>query len=352
MLVNRSVSGRTAFAMVLLAALAAAPGSAAAQDDRPAPSGREKIRAEAEAVMPLAESAPGRAFVAACAELPPMTPRKVWFDRKRRSAISPEAYAALPESSRAGYEETHVTEDWYYRLYSTPLAYLRAIDLAAAAGFTGFGGTRIADFGFGNLGQVRAIASLGAHVTGIEIGGMLDGMFRLPGDRGAVPRAPSAGEGAGGEVQLVFGQYPSTDAIVREVGGGHDLFMSKNTLKMGYIHPERDTDPRNLVHLGVDDSTYVARVHGALKPGGLFMIYNLYGQQAPPDQPYKPWATGECPFDRGLMERAGFEIVRWNADDSRAARDMGRALGWNANMDDATFEKEFNAMVTIARRKE
>jgi hypothetical protein len=333
-----------------IVALSFAPATRAA-DEAAAPSGREKIRTEAEALRPQAESDAGRAFIDACAELPPMTPRKVWYDRKKRSAIAPEAHAALSDSDRAGYLETEVTEDWYYRLYSTPLAYLRPIDHAAKAGLTKLDGARIADFGFGNLGQVRALASLGARVTGIEVAGMLDGLFRLPDDRGAVARAKSAGPGKGGSVQLVFGQYPSTAAITRDVGSGYDLFMSKNTLKRGYIHPERETDARNLVHLGVDDSTYVRRVHEALAPGGLFVIYNLYGQQAPADQPYRPWATGECPFDRGLMERAGFEIVEWNADDSEAARAMGRTLGWNANMDDATFAKEFNAMVTIAKRR-
>lgn len=341
---------RAAAVALALAALLAAPAWIARAEDPPAPTAREAIRAEAGAMRPLAESALGRAFLDASAELPPMTPRKVWFDRKRRSALAPEAYAALPESGRAGYEELDVTEDWYYRLYSSPLAYLRALDYAVAAGLESIDGARLADFGFGNMGQVRALAMMGAHVTGIEIDGMLDAMYRMSDDRGPIARAKSAGAGEPGHVQLVFGQYPSTDAITKEVGAGYDLFMSKNTLKLGYIHPERDTDPRNLVHLGVDDSTYVTRVHDALRPGGLFVIYNLYGQQAAPDQPYRPWATGECPFERGLMERAGFEILRWNEDDSRMARDMGRALGWNANMDDSTFVKEFNAMVTVARR--
>lgn len=346
----RSHAPAPACAAVLAALALSAPAFLASAQDSPAPSARETIRKEAQALRPLAESDIGRAFLDASMELPPMTPRQVWFDRVRRSALTPAAYDSLVESERVGYRKIDVTENWYYRLYSSPLAYLRALDFAAAAGMTSVDGARIADFGFGNMGQVRALASMGAYVTGIEIGGMLDAMYRLPDDRGPLARAKSAGPGNRGEVRLVFGQFPATDAIIREVGTGYDVFMSKNTLKLGYIHPERETDPRNLVHLGVDDSTYVARVHAALKPGGLFLIYNLHGQQSPPGENYKPWATGECPFERGLMERAGFEIVKWNADDSKKAREMGRALGWNANMDDSTFVKEFNAMVTVARR--
>jgi len=341
---------RARAAALVLGALLVLPALLARAQESPAPSARETIRAEARALRPLAESALGRAFLDASAELPPMVAREVWFDRVRRSALSPAAYDSLVESERVGYRKIDVTEDWYYRLYSSPLAYLRALDFASEAGMTSADGARIADFGFGNMGQVRALASMGAHVTGIEIGGMLDAMYRLPDDRGPFAREKSAGGGKPGHVQLVFGQYPSNEAITKQVGTGYDLFMSKNTLKLGYIHPERETDPRNLVHLGVDDSTYVACVHDALEPGGLFLIYNLYGQQSLPGESYKPWATGACPFDRGLMERAGFEIVKWNGDDSNKAREMGRALGWNANMDDSTFVKEFNAMVTVARR--
>ena len=80
----------------------------------------------------------------------------------------------------------------------------------------------------------------------------------------------------------------------------YDLVLSKNTLKRGYIHPERPTEDRKLIKLGVDDRAFVQAVYDMLEPGGLFLIYNLCPAQAPPDQPYIPWADGRCPFDRRL----------------------------------------------------
>jgi hypothetical protein len=118
---------------------------------------------------------------------------------------------------------------------------------------------------------------------------------------------------------------------VRDAAGGDfDVILSKNTLKRGYIHPERPANPRMLVHLGVDDSTYVARLHDALKPGGFALIYNLSPALSRPDQPYQPWTDGRCPFERDLLERAGFEVLAYDLDDGPAARELAHALGWAA----------------------
>ena len=101
------------------------------------------------------------------------------------------------------------------------------------------------------------------------------------------------------------------------------------------------------MHLGVDDETFVRAVHDVLSPGGLFVIYNLYPQQAPPDEPYIPHATGGCPFDRGLVRSVGFEIVAFDRDDTETARRMGEALGWTDSMD---LETDLFGMYTILRK--
>jgi hypothetical protein len=114
------------------------------------------------------------------------------------------------------------------------------------------------------------------------------------------------------------------------VGGGYDLFLSKNTLKNGYLHPAETVDPRMLVHLGVSDSAYVAAVYAALAPGGRVLIYNLCPAPAPPGKPYIPWADGRCPFPAAAWRAAGFRVLVFDRDDSPAARAMGHALGWDA----------------------
>ncbi|MFG0256962.1 MAG: hypothetical protein ACF8GE_03575 [Phycisphaerales bacterium JB043] len=348
-LVSRSCS------LVAVASMALVPLSIHAQDasEEEVPF-RQTLAEQAQTLVPSAETDLGRAFLASTGDLPPMAEeRLVYYQRSTRSAITPEAYEALGEEDREGYQELVISEQLYYSFLSPPMAYLRAIDLASQAGLESVDGARIADFGFGNVGQLRMLASLGAHVVGIEIPDMLEAMYRKLSDQGLVQRSSEAGPGEPGSVTLVFGQYPTTDEIISAVGSDLALFMSKNTLKKGYIHPEQEVNPRMLVHLGVSDEVYAQTVYDALAPGGLFLIYNLYPKPSTePDAPYRPWASGECPFEKDMLTSIGFEIVRWNEDDSPKARAMGVTLGWQGEMTDEEFEHNFNAMVTILRKPE
>ena len=115
----------------------------------------------------------------------------------------------------------------------------------------------------------------------------------------------------------------------KAVGGGYDLILSKNTLKRGYVHPERPVDARRLLNLGVEDAVFVQALYDALKPGGRVLIYNICPAPSPPDQPYKPWADGRCPFARETWEAAGFRVVAFDRDDSEVIRKFAHALGWD-----------------------
>jgi hypothetical protein len=83
----------------------------------------------------------------------------------------------------------------------------------------------------------------------------------------------------------------------------------------------------------VSDSEFVASVSKLLKPGGIFMIYNLHPAKSKPEEKYLPWSDGRCPFDRTLMESIGFEIISFDTDDTEFAHTMAKAIGWDANMD-------------------
>jgi SAM-dependent methyltransferase len=273
---------------------------------------------------------------------------RTWWNSAERRALSPEQAETLEESELDGFRELKLgPEFYYYTAYGTPLAYARALDLAATHGFESADGRRILDFGFGGIGHLRLLASLGGHATGIEILELLRVYYRERSDTGTIPRSAAAAPGPPGALALVYGSFPGDAEVRRAVGDGYDLVVSKNVLKKGYVHPEREADPRHLVHLGVDDETFVRAVHDVLNPGGLFVIYNLYPAQAPPDEPYIPWATGGCPFERGLVESVGFEIVVLDRDDTEFARRMGEALGWADSMD---LETELFAMYTVLRR--
>ena len=130
-----------------------------------------------------------------------------------------------------------------------------------------------------------------------------------------------------------------------------DLFLSKNTLDRGYIHPAKKVDPRLLVDLGADDPAFLKAVAGALKPGGWLVIYNLSPAPNAAGKPYRPMADGRCPFSAEDLAAAGFETLVRDGVDDRAARALGAALGWDRPPDNMKLQDDLFALVTIARKK-
>jgi hypothetical protein len=184
---------------------------------------------------------------------------------------------------------------------------------------------------------------MGATAVGVEVDPLLPALYAARADQGRIARGR-------GSVRMVNGRFPADAAVARAVGAGWDAFLSKSTLKRGYVHPEQPVDPRQMVQLGVDDSTFVAEVAARLKPGGLFLIYNLSPAPAPPGERYIPWADGRCPFERALLERAGLEVLAYDAVDDEAARAMGRALGWDQGPRPMDLERDLFGRYTLARR--
>lgn len=326
----------------LALAAAAAPADSALSPAPPDPVA--KLRADAAALRPLARTALGRDFLSATVHLPRTTPRTIWRDSSRTKAWSDWQALSLPAAERARLVPRSLEESFYWNTrYGSPLAYVRALDLLAANGMANLRGRRVLDFGCGTLGHLRLLASLGADATGLDVDPVLAALYSRPGDQGEV----RAG-GRRGRLRLATGQWPANEAIVSEVGAGYDLFLSKNTLKNGYLHPAEKVDPRMLVHLGVPDSVFLARLAATVVPGGMVMIYNLCPAPAPPGKPYIPWADGFCPFPRAAWERAGFRVIAFDRDDTPAARAMGRALGWGESGMD--LEKDLFATWSLFQR--
>lgn len=305
----------------------------------------ERMRAQAEALEPLASSDLTRAFLRSTQRLPMPDARVLHIDPARRRYLAPDAWAALAPAEQRAYKRTTMPADRYYTTkYGTPLAYVRAFEYAAEAGLDAFAGKRVLDFGYGTIGHLRLIAQLGADAVGVDVDPFLTALYSASTDQGTVANAG----GTDGRVTLVDGRWPADEKTVERVGDGYDLVLSKNTLKRGYIHPAKKVDPRMLVQLGVDDARFVAAVARILRPGGLFVIYNLSPKQNPPEERYLPWADGRCPFDRDAFERAGLEIVHFDTDDGDKARAMGEAFGWPEKMGD--LKETLFATVTVARK--
>lgn len=328
-----------------LIALLAPPAAHAAGGDTTAVG---QLRSEAAALAPLMKQPLTKQFLEATAILPSIRPRTVWFDSSRTHFWNEPAAKALSDPARAALLNRSLDESFYYNTrYGSPLAYARALEILSENGFKTVEGKRIADFGYGTIGHLRLLASLGADVHGIEVDKLLEIYYSEPGDKGSI----AGPRGQLGTITLHTGRWPAEDAIVSAVDGGYDLFISKNTLKNGYIHPAQPVDPRRLVQLGVSDTAFVRAIHAMLKPGGLALIYNLSPAPAPPDKPYIPWADGTCPFPIALWESQGFKVVKFDEDDSIAARAMGHALGWDAGPSPMDLEHDLFGRWTLVRKK-
>jgi len=352
---DASLPGEGACGLLIKGSASAAFDDASIADVTPEPTTpRAVIAREARMVAPLVASDLARDFLRAAEALPPIEgSRTIFLDRAAGKAYTGRDADALTPEQREAMRELTLDERFYYLTrYGTPVAYARALDLAAAHGLARADGARILDFGFGGIGHLRMLAALGASAAGVDVDPVLQALYSAPGDTGEVPRwvppATMAPAGPPGRVAVLTGRWPADGPVREAAGDGLDLFLSKNTLKNGYIHPAEPVDQRMLVNLGVPDEAFVAAVFGALKPGGVFLIYNLCPAPSVPPEPYKPWADGRSPFPRAMLEAAGFTVAAFDVVDDEPARAMGRALSWDRGDKPMDLAQDLFAWYTIA----
>ncbi len=309
--------------IVLMFLMGPVPSGSGAGDD---PGGVSQLRGEARSLGALVGSPLARSFLGAAPTLPAISARRLYQDEANRDYLTEAEVAALPEERRRSLKPVPIDENFYYTTkYGSPLAYARPIDLLGRSGWDDLAGRKIFDFGYGTIGHLRLLGALGADVVGVDVDPLLRALYSAPEDQGIVRNA----RGRSGSIRLVHGRFPADETVRAAVGGGYDLILSKNTLKRGYVHPERPVDPRRLLNLGVDDARFVRTLFDALKPGGRVLIYNISPAPSPPGQPYKPWADGRCAFSREVWEGAGFHILAFDRDDSETMRRFAAALGWD-----------------------
>lgn len=332
-----------------LASMLVWSGQAAEAGAAARPSPVANLRIEAERVSALVECAGTKAFLAATQALPEIGERVVLYDAKQRQAVAAEAYARLPAAEQARFQPSPFGSEFYYTTrYGSPLAYARALDVVAKltgpASADALSGKRILDFGYGGIGHLRLLASLGCDVVGVDVDSLLAVYYRDE-DQGTIAAA-TAGAPAG-RLRLVFGSWPGDVGVREAIGDGYDLILSKNVLKRGYVRPEVEVDPRMLVDLGVPAERFLIEAAAALKPGGILALYNIC--PAPRADRYLPWAYGQSPFTPGEFGAAGLELLAFDVDDRAAAMELGWALKWDEQGQD--IENDLFAWYTVARRR-
>lgn len=302
------------------------------------PDAVDLLRREGARTLRLLKNNDARRFVFALNWLPVVDPPRSLYRRSEpREWLSTEQYAMLDDASKKDLEL--VSADgyfFYYTRYGSPLAYARPVDIlcdALGGGDTSLRGKKLIDFGFGGIGHLRLLASIGMNVTGVEVDPLLQALYSNPEDVGLIEGTGMSEKTPDGVLRLLYGKWPSEPHMVADVGDGYDIFLSKNTLKRGYIHPEppegQTVDPRKTINLGVDDQAFVREVARLLRPGGVWLVYNICPAPAKEGEPYIPWADGRFPFDRALVEANGFEVVAWDQDDAAPMRDFAKAMYWD-----------------------
>ncbi len=309
------------------------------------PEGVDKICADAKAVRPLVQSNIARAFLDAASELPRIKNRRLYLDEATHTYYSPQNRAAVEKEKGTTLVEREVSENFYYNTkYGTPIAYVRTLELYAPHSDDKLAGKRILDFGYGNIGQLRMLAACGVDAVGVDVDPLFRELYSQPEDQGKVPNSGTHA----GSVKIIDGRFPE---IGPEVGGGYDLITSKNTLKNGFFNPERPVPKERLVDLGVSLEEFAKTIHKALKPGGVFLIYNICPAPSKPDEPYKHWADGRSPFSKEMLEGTGFKVIAYNANDDKETRKRAKALGWGVPEGGMDLENDLFGFYTIAIKK-
>ncbi len=213
--------------------------------------GVERLVNDARRLEPFVQSVQVKQFLERAALLPKITPRKlVVRPDKSKYYTEVQAQAESPDV-RATLVPYDVDEDKYYNTnYGSPLSYSRPLDILFAHGMNLPAGSKVLDFGYGYIGHLRLLATMGMQTTGVDVWPLLPALYSFPGDQGSV----DGPKGERGSIRLIDGRFPADAKIVASVGTGYRLVISKNVLKKGYIHPDRPVENKKvLIDLGASD---------------------------------------------------------------------------------------------------
>ncbi len=294
---------------------------------------------QSQALAPLITSEAGKEFLSATTQLPKRAPREVYSNTKTRNAITPAQWSAVPEAQKSAYKKVIHDEAFYYATYyGSPMAYVRAIEVAAQFGLKSLRGARVLDIGYGAIGGMQLMAYAGAQVSALDVDSLMPALYNQREDQGVVQNR----NGAAGTLKLYDGLFAGDAALTKAIGGNFDLIVAKNTLKRGFMRPL--PGKKAFVDFGATDEVFLRALRDALAPGGIALIYNIAGAF----NPDRPATDGRSPFTRETLEAAGFAVLAFDVNDDAAIRVLGASLNWQKNMGE--LEKNVFALYTVVQK--
>lgn len=302
------------------------------------------LKSEARTLSAAYTSTLAQRMLAEVERLPVPEPRTIHATFRPNRVYTEDELDAMSESERAKVRTLEIEpEDHYSTFYGTPLVYARVLELASIhADLTTLDGIDILDLGYGQLGQLRLWAQMGADVTGIEVDPILSAIYEgsdLIGDLDGDPDTS-------GSIRLLECSFPQDGSCAKDAGDGYELIVSRNLLKRGYVKPATlNPNFPPPVGWGMEDAEVLGAFYDALAPGGVLIIESL----GPAPDPSKPWSDISNPWEKDDWEAAGFEVIAYDEDESHFVREQGRALGWGERMN---LDEDLFSVYSIYRKPE
>lgn len=254
----------------------------------------------------------------------------MYYDKENRKAYTESEYESLQVKPEGAKKREYNDKFYYYTGYGSPLSYVSTLEILGKHGFKIKKNTNIIDFGFGYIGHLSLFTKMGANkVSGVEVSPILEALYK----------------NREGNLNLVYGMFPYDKNVVDKVGKGYDLFVTKNTLKKGFITPEKERGIKPMIDFKVSHEDFVKSVYDILKKGGYMLIYNIHNSA---EKDYKPWKDGRSPYEISLYEKVGFKVLSFNEDHTDFIKLMAKALGWEKSMD---IENDLFATYTLVQKK-
>ena len=121
------------------------------------------LKREALALEPLVTSPLAHDFLKATESLPAMIPpRAVYRDDAAKTYKIETTDAPLAKDEKSKLTRVNLDDSFYWTTkYGSPLAYTRPLEVLGRSGLERATGLKILDFGFGTIGHLRLLASLG-----------------------------------------------------------------------------------------------------------------------------------------------------------------------------------------------